>query len=362
MRRSLFLSLAIILFALSASAQKLPKPTQLSVDATPEQQKAVALGNSLHDAKKYDEALAIYDKLLAENPDLTLVIYERSLTLYAKGDKTKAMETAYSGAHYKSEQLPLFYGIMANCLDDVGKPDEALGIYRQAEAILKADVGTQRFLAGVYYNMGVTLVRQKKYPEARTELKKAIDQNPAYASPHYLLSVVYNGTKYKIPALLAAARFLALEINSSRSQAAAAIIRDVLKPASKDAKTGNINIFVNMDAAKDEGDFGMYELFLGTLTTMRSDKEKDKTDDEMFVSAIGSLIAIIDEDKNLKSTFVGKQYVPFVAELRKKGYAEVFGYAVLYLSGKADAMKWLEAHDKQFGEFVAWAKAYQTPK
>lgn len=362
MRKAHFIIIVLCLFVASVSAQKLPKPTTLAVVATPEQERLIAQGAALHDEKKFDEAIVIYDKLLAENPDLTSVLYEKSLSLYTKGDKVKAMETAYQGAKYKSEQLPLFYSIIANCLDDVGKSDEALNIYRQAEAILKADVGTQRHLASVYYNVGLTYVRQKKYNEARAELKKAIENDGNYASPHYLLSAVYNGTKYKVPAFLAAIRFISLELNSARSQDAAGVIRDVLKPAPKDPKTGNVNIFINMGGPKDEGDFTMYELILQTLTTPKDDKEKKLTEDEMFVSGVDTLIAIITEDKELKNTFVGKQYVPFVAELKQKGYSEVLGYTVLYLSGKADAMKWLEAHDARFGEFVAWTKAYQPPK
>lgn len=362
MRHYLFLLLPILVFVLSTPAQKLSKPTLLAGVATPEQETQIKVGNALHDARKYDEAIAIYDKLLTANPDLALVIYEKSLTLYSKSDKVKAMETAYSGAKYKSEQLPLFYAMMASCLDDVGKPDAALKVYREAESILRSDVGTQRFLATIYYNMGVTYVRQKKYAEARSELKKAVENNQNYASPHFLLATVYNGTKYKIPAFLAAARFLSLEINSGRSQTAAAIITNILKPASKDEKTGNITINLDLTAPTDEGEFGMYDLFLGTLTTFKDDKDKNKTEDEMFVSAVGTVILVIGEDKKLMNTFVGKQYLPFVAELQKKGHAEVFGYAVLYLSGNQRAMKWLEAHDAKFGEFIAWAKAYQAPK
>ena len=362
MRKTHFIIILLCLFVASASAQKLPKPTQLAVVATPDQEKMILVGNRLHDQKKFDEAIVVYDKLLAETPNLTMALYEKALSLYTKGDKTKAMETAYLGAKFISEELPLFYSIMANCLDDVGKPDEALNIYRQAEAILKADVATQRFLSSVYYNVAVTYVGQKKYNEARAELKKAIENNGSYASPHYLLSVVYNGTKYKVPAFLAAIRFISLELNTARSQAAAGIISDMLKPADKDPKTGNIIINLDFFAPKDEGDFGMYELLMGTLTTIKTDKDKGKTDDEMFVSAIGTMISMIAEDKKLKDTFVGKHYVPFVAELKQKGYSEILGYTILYLSGKPDAMKWLEAHDAKFGEFIAWTKAYQPPK
>ena len=61
---------------------------------------------------------------------------------------------------------------------------------------------------------------------------------------------------------------------SSRTQQAAAIIRDVLKPAPKDPKTGNTQIFLSLDAPKDEGDFGMYDLMLGTLGAMMIESGK----------------------------------------------------------------------------------------
>ncbi|MBK9767183.1 MAG: hypothetical protein IPP63_09275 [Chloracidobacterium sp.] len=65
------------------------------------------------------------------------------------------------GAKYKSDELAMFYSIMANCLDDVGKSDDALKIYREAESMFKGDIGMARHLASVYYNIGVTLVRQR---------------------------------------------------------------------------------------------------------------------------------------------------------------------------------------------------------
>ncbi len=362
MRKSLFLLLVTCIFAVTAAAQKLPKPTQLPETLNPIQQSQLNAGTKLHDQKKYDEAIAIYDKLLAEAPDATTVLYEKSLTLYAKRDLTKAMETAYLGAKYKSEDLGLFYGIIGDCIDDIGKPDEAIKIYREAEAILKGDPEYVRHLAVVYYNVGLTYVRQKKYNDARVDLKKAVQTNPAYASPHYLLAMVYNGTKYKIPAFLAAARLLTLEINTGRSQAAAAIIRDTLKPAPKDPKTGSYVVNLDFFAPKDEGDFMMYDMILGTLVTVRTDKDKNKTENEIFVDSLGSVLSMIDEDKKLKDTFVGKQYLPFISEMKKKGFSEVFGYTVLYISGEQSAMKWLDAHNEKFGEFIAWTKAYQAPK
>jgi tetratricopeptide (TPR) repeat protein len=362
MKKLLYPIIAICLFAAIVTAQKLPKPTQLPSPLSADESKTLNAGIVHHDAKRYDEAIAQYDKILTGNADATIAIYEKALSLYAKGDRDKAMETAYLGAKYKSDELAMFYSIMANCLDDVGKGDDALKIYREAESLLKSDIGMARHLSSVYYNIGVTYVRQKKYVEARAELKKAVETNFAYASPHYLLSVVYQGTKYKIPAFAAAARFLTLEYNSQRSATAANIITEVLKPAEKDAKTGSINIFMDLNAPKDEGDFGMYDLLLGTLTTVKSDKDKNKTENEVFVDALGTVIGLLADDKKLGSSFVGKHYIPFLVELKKKGHLEPFGYMVLYISGKKDAMTWLEANNEKFGSFLAWSKAFQPAK
>lgn len=349
-------------FCVSGAAQKIEKPTLLPKPCTETQKQIVREGVSLHDAKKYSDAVTKYQLVVAENSDCTLVLYELSMTYYAMGEKAKAMETAYKGSKYKSEELPLFYLTMANVIDDAGKPGEAVKLYRDAIKMLEGEVEMTRHLSSIHYNLGVTLTRQKKYNDARAELKKAVDYDHQYASPHYLLSIVYNGTQYKVPAFLAAVRFLSLEFNSQRSQVAARLIRDILKPAPKDEKTGNINIFINLDAPKDEGDFAMFELFLGTLSTVKGKDDEKKTDDEMFVDAVGTLIALVAENKDVKSTFVGKTYVPFAAEMKNKGYAEVLAYIVLYHSGTESANSWLVKNDAKLKEFIVWSKNYLPNK
>ncbi len=248
-------------------------------------------------------------------------------------------------------------------IDDVGKPKEAIKIYRDAEKILKDDKDLTAHLSSIYYNLGVTYTRQKLYTEAREEQKKAVIHNYSYASPHYLLGEVYMGTKYKVPAFLAAARLVSIEFNTPRTDRSASIVRDVLKPAAKDEKTGSVNIFLDMNAPKDEGDFGMYELFLGTLTTVGAEKDKNKTQEEIFADAVDSLIALLEEDKKLTSSFVGKNYVPFAAEMKRKGHSKAFSYIVLYKTGSQPAMKWLTENSTKMTEFLNWAKAYQlSPK
>ena len=355
-----FLLLALLISATAVAGQKIEKPALVPKECTEPQKAIIREGVVLHDTKKYSEAIEKYQQVMTENPDCTLGIYELAMTYYAMGEKTKAMEIAYRGSKYKSEQLPLFYLTMANVIDDVGKSDEAVKIYRDAIKMLKDEKDMIHHLSSVHYNLGVTLVKQKKYPEARAELKKAVEYNQRYASPHFLLSIVYNGTKYKVPAFLAAARFLSLEPTTQRSEVTSRLIQHILAPAPKNEKTGNIDIFINLDAPKDEGDFGMFELFLGTLT-MKDEKDKNKTEEQRFVDAVGTLIALVSENKELKSTFVGKYYVPFLAEAKKRGYSEVLGYLVLRHTGNEPSQKWLVSNEAKLKEFLAWSKGYSLP-
>lgn len=359
--KTLLIAALVLATATFVTAQKIEKPTLTPKPCTDEQSQMVREGITLHDAKKYPDAVAKYEEVIAANPDCTLVIYELSMTYYAMGQKTKAMETAYRGSKYKSDDLPLFYLTMANCIDDVGKPEAAVKIYQDAIKMLEGDKDMVRHLSSVHYNLGVTLIRQKKLPEARVELKKAIEYNYQYASPHYLLARLYSDGKYKVPAFLAAARFLSLELTSQRSQIASQLIRQTLAPAQKDDK-GSINIFLDMNAPKDEGDFTAFEMFLGTLAIVQEKDGEKKTEEQKFVGAVGTLIALVAENKDVKKTFVGKQYVPFLAEAKRLGYSEVIGYLVLHHTGSEAARGWLTDNEAKLKEFVAWSKAYTLPK
>ncbi|MBX3299338.1 MAG: tetratricopeptide repeat protein [Acidobacteria bacterium] len=349
--------LIVCLVAGSAAAQKLPKPTQLPTALTEAERAELARGVALHDAKKYDEAIAVYDAILKLNPDAVVAIYEKALTQYEMKNLNAAMTTAYSGAKYKSEELPLFYGIMAHCLDDVGKPDEAIAVYREAEAMLSTERSMKPHLANIYYNLGVTYVRLKKYSEARAELKKAVENNFSYPSPHYLLSVVWGNTGYKVPALMAALRFVSLEYNTGRTGPAAATIETILKPAEK-GPDGKTVINLNLAAPKDEGDFGLYEMLLPTLMMVGDKKDPNKTEAEKFVGALSSLVSMIAEDKDLPKTFVGRTYVPFLAEMKKRDLVPTFGYMILFIRGNAEAKAWLQRNDDKLGRLFTFASEY----
>jgi len=362
MRKPITIVFVILILCVSAFGQKLVKPTLIPQLPTVEQQAKIAEGIKLHDAKRYDEALEKYKSVLTENPECTNAMYEMCMTLYAKGEKEKSMELANRGSKYISDELPLFYGTMANILDDYGKPQEAINIYLEGLKLLAGDPRFARYRSSLNYNLGVTYFKLKKFKEAREVLKSAVDDDYMYTSPHYLLAAVYSGTNYRIPALLAASRFVTVEYKTQRSGNAASIIVEVLKPPQTDPATGNINIILDANSPKDEGDFDGINFILPMMMVGKGDKDKNKTTKELFVDAIDTVFGLVSSDKKLSSTFVGKKYIPFVRELKARGYIEPFAYMVMYLNGDRTTKPWLAANDAKLSEFLKWAEAYEPVK
>lgn len=361
MKKSLLFVAILMLSVLGANAQKISKPTLTPAPDTDERKAEIREGVDLHDAKRYDEAIAKYKAVLAENPDSVTTIYELAMTYYTKGDKKNAMETAVLGAKYKSDSLPLFYGIIASVLDDLNKPDEALVIYKDALKILDGDPEFRDHIAGLHFNMGVTYARMNRDADARGELKKAVEMDYPSPSAHYLLSEIFYASQYKVPALTAALRFATLEFNTVRSQRAAAIVMLVLGPAERNEK-GDIVINMNLDAPKDEGDFGMYDLLLGTLGTINDEKDKaPKAEAQKFIDTLSSAIGLLGDDKGLRKTFTGKEYVPFLVALKNAGHLEALAHVIRWQSGAGDTdtTDWIKAHEDAIIKMHQWSKTYK---
>lgn len=366
MKKYFVLSALILTFCINLFAQKPEKPTLKPKPSTPAQEALIKQGIGLHDAKKYDEAIALYQKVLDENPDNVFALYEMALSYYNKKDYVKTLETAMKGVKYDSKELSLFYGMIGNIWDDQGNPKKAIELYNQGIKNLEKEKGYETHVSSLYYNLGVTYFRQKDGAKAKEAFKKAIDYNYSYNSPHYVLSETFAAMRYKVPALLAAARFLSVETVSPRSKRASEIFRDVLTGGAKKDGENKINIFVDMNEPKDEGDFSGISMIMGLLSAGSdvSEKNKNLTEEEKFVEKVESFISFLASDeKKGKSSFAGKNYVPFILEMKQRNYIEPFAYLVLMHAGNTTAANWvMEKNPKSVVEFMNWAKSYQPPK
>lgn len=365
--KKIIISAIAVLFTLfmglSISAQRIDKPDRTPVEPNSEQMAILREGISFHDRQRYDEAIAKYKRVLELNKDCTLAMYELALTYYTTKQLENALSVSLIGSRYKSDQLPLFYLMIANVVDDQGNPVKAIQLYKDGIKIVEGDPALKSQLSSLYFNLGVTYARQELFSEARGALKKSVENDFMYPSPNYLLAYVFYNTKYRIPAVLAAIRLVTLERNTARTNFAAKVIIEILGGNIRTGDTpGTTTIFIDPSAQTDEGDFGSIELFLSLsgAVSARDEASGKKSPEELFADQFEKFVNMLLEknSKKLENTFVGKTYFPMLAEMKRKGYIRIFAYLVQQQTGSEKAREWLVANKEKANEFLEWAKTY----
>ena len=352
--------LPLLLLALCcahAAARQLPEPKLTPAPTTDAQTSAIREGVALHDRGDFDGAIRKYEAVLAENPSNVTALYEMSYAYSAKKDYKKALEVALRGAEYKSNHLAGFYLLIGNNLDLLGEPDKAIEVYKKAVKQFP-DNGL------LHYNLALTYRGKGKLEEARKSLKTGLAAAPDHASSHLMLAALFHSGGYKTPALLAAARFLVLEPASQRSPAAVRLVRDILGGgASAGSKPNEINLTLDLNSKKDEGDFSAVDTVLGLSAALAlTEKEKDKTEAQKLVSQLETVLAVLEEQSDKKpSTFVQKFYVPYFVELKRRGHVEAFVYHALQSSGLPGVREWAESNSGRVMQFLVWSKNYRWP-
>ena len=155
-KESMWVAIVLVFMVLAPAnvraAEKLPKPDRIPAVSTPAQKALIKEGIALHDAGDFDGAIVKYEQVLSEEPAAVDGIYELAFSHTGKKDCARAMAVARRGATYRSALLPQFHMLLGSCLDDMGRPDEAIGVFKTA---IKS---TPEF-ALLHYNLGLAYVR-----------------------------------------------------------------------------------------------------------------------------------------------------------------------------------------------------------
>ncbi|MDQ1610524.1 MAG: hypothetical protein QOG00_455 [Pyrinomonadaceae bacterium] len=353
------LLLLLLLSAQAAHAQlSAPKLTPVAPNET--QKAAIKAGVELHDKGDFDAAISKYQEALKENPDNVLAMYELAYSYYAKKDYAKTLEIVYRGAWYKSEHLGGFYTLAGNVLDNQGNAQKAIEVYKAGIKLMPEE-------GLLYFNLAITERGAGKLEDARKSAKRAVSFIPDHRSSHLLLGTLFHNGQYKTPALLAMLRFLTLEPATARSQAALKVAQEILGSGVTQGKNANeINIFVDMSAKKDEGDFDALNMMLGLskAASMTEKNNKSKTGVELLVGQFNSFLAVLSEmdAKKFGSSFTGKYYVPYFVELKRRNYVEPFIYHTHRRSNLPGVEEWLRQNGARLDEFLRWSKSYRWPR
>lgn len=309
--------LSVFLFLAIFTSMRAQEPR----DASPTELALILMrqGMELRYAGEMDSAIALYHRALAIDPENPNVLYELGLSYFHTGDWDESLKYCRRGVAYESELREQFYTIIGSCYDNQKKPEQAIEAYTKGiEISPRAPM--------LRYNLAVTYANMGKLSEAEQAIKDELLVNPDHASSHFLLTILYGARKERIPALMAAARFLVLEPEGPRSTNALRTMQAVLAEGIRKSSTheegkADVSILFDMSESK-EGDFKGVELMLTMVTANNLNDSIPNTEFENLREVLDMTFGLLGEQggsKKMGKGFAVEYYVPYYAELHAGG-------------------------------------------
>ena len=311
-------------------------------------------GTELHDKGDYTGAIAKYDVILAANSHYFAAYIEKSLSLYQAGRfqecvdlSRKAMKDFPNEAGLKN-----IYVTYGSAMDGLGKPDEAIKIYKE---------GMRKF-PNYYllpFNKGTTEYAQKEYENAVKDFEMAIGINRGHASSHqYLAYAIY--PKNRMAAAMALTCFLFIEPRGQRAGKNLPILLKVLgaNVEKKDDKTINITLPSSaLGKEKGEDDFRTTEMMMSFTTALgMGEKGKDSAviKDTTAAGLLNSKLEVLAIASPEKKGFFTNTYVNLLSGLKDAGLLETAAHVIYASAADAANQQWLEDHAEKVQDFTKW--------
>lgn len=296
-------------------------------------------GIRFHDAGEYDKAVHKYKEALELEPGNALALYEMGFTYMVSNQNELCIETAKKGLAIESELQNKFNTTLGSCYSQQGKIDEALAVFQVGLKNNPAD-------AQLHLNVAVTLANKRQDKGALKHLKEAVKLSGGYSTPYYYMAEIYRSNNYRIPAMFLYMQFVLLEPNTERSQDASKKIYYLLYQGVKKKEKGDMDIVINSELPKDEGDYEALELALSfaAASSVMEEEGKSKMDVERHTEALNSFIKICSEidDKELKKTFAWEYAAKNMIALQKSDDFKTYAYILAARAGAPGASSWLE--------------------
>jgi tetratricopeptide (TPR) repeat protein len=158
----------------AAMAQNKPEAALVAVDAGLQQVPddfglRLTRASVFEGLKRYDEAISLYEKLLAERPNAPIVANNLASLLTDHRTDDKSLKRAYELAQrFRGTDVPYFKDTLAWASHRVGK-------VKEAGDLLKTVAEEVPDLAAVHYHRGMNQLAQNDKEAARKSLQKAIE-------------------------------------------------------------------------------------------------------------------------------------------------------------------------------------------
>lgn len=301
-------------------------------------------GIKLHDDKKYDEAIAEYDKINENDSSYVLAQYESILSYIALKKDSTAIVLCDNIIRLNNSYYSKALLLKANAYDNLKQ-------YAKSEEIYKYGIKTFPLSPKFYHELAVSYYNQKKYKEARDNYINAIKINPQYSPSHFQLGLLALKQKKIIPAMLSFQFYLILDNSSKR----AGSVIDFLEQIGDDAV--KYDDFEPITPIDDNDDFADLEAIVKSKAAY-SDKFKSKV--KLNFRILKQLQVVLDKlEYNAGDTgFYNQFYAKLFKEMASKNYTETYLYFILSEMNVADADKWVKSNKAKMESLVFWFTNY----
>lgn len=340
----------------------LTPPTREASPPTEAEMTRLRAGYAFFAEKKYDEAIAVFQEMLATNPESVGAMHEMALTLVAKGDHRRAIEMAARCASFRFPELDKCLAVIGSAYDMAGEPSRAVEAYDKAIAILPT-AGT------LYFNKAITQLQALQDAAAGlATLKRGAVADPTHAGTQEFLGRMFMDRDLRTPAFLALSRFLILEPSTARTRETFrlwyTVFNSNVRPRPdgtfQPGPDGKYEIVLNPRKPKDEGDLTQLDTYLALsqidAVVIPFETQPGPRLVRQFTTYMNAVSG--HEPGADANTFLFQYYVPYFKELHARKHSEAFVYHVIRQWGFPGVREWLAGHGAEIDAFLAWDKAY----
>jgi tetratricopeptide (TPR) repeat protein len=311
--------------------------TIFAQDKKAEADALIKQGTTLHDARKYDEAIAKYDEALKIDPDNMTAMFEKSFSLVSSGKPDQAIP--YLEKVSASNSMPNAYDLLGSIYDDKQNFEKATGYYQKGIAAFPA-------FHMLRYNLSISLIRQKKFKEAEATAIESIKINPRHASSQraYAMATFAQGN---MPAsLLGWCSFLLIEPQTPRGTEGMKFVRTILYNG---MTTNGKNTTISLTDI-GPANLGIKIAVLGSTVGKTGLSPVDSLELQLT-----SVFKVLNEQKDLlKSPFAVKYLSDYFNALAISGNMPTYAHFITMTTNRDEDKTWLAAHSAEIKTFTNW--------
>jgi len=303
-------------------------------------------GVALNDSGKYAEAAEKYTEALKINLNDLRADYEMGFTLYNEGKALYAipfLEKILKSGESKYEA----YDLLGSIYDDNKQPEKAIECYKNG---IKDNPAYER----LHFNLGISYLRQGKYPEAAACETDAIKLDPKNASSQRIYAIAEFDQGKRIQSLLAWCSFLLLEPQTQRSVEGCKYIAAILNYgiAKKDEKHINISLSGN--------DLGMGTMAMQIAVVSATEDKKNLSPLDSLTLELTSVFNIAGENQEIqKDQFCNNFFAKFFGQLAGSGNMSAFVHLITLSVYKDENIAWFKEYGKELDDLDLWLRSTQ---